>query len=61
MLFRSTADKQKLQEEIKATVSKQLARFAVPRHFVYVDSLPRNAVGKVVRRELPRPDTAATA
>lgn len=57
----SAADKQKLQEEIKATVSKQLARFAVPRHFVYVDSLPRNAVGKVIRRELPRPETAAAA
>src|SRR5699024_2015769 len=46
----SAADMQKLQEEIKPTVSQQPTRSAVPRHFVYVDSLPRNAVGKVASR-----------
>lgn len=31
-----------------------LARYKVPERFVVVDSLPRNAMGKVVRRDLPR-------
>ena len=39
----------------KAAVKQKLARHAVPRHFVFLDELPRNAVGKVVPRELPQP------
>jgi fatty-acyl-CoA synthase len=34
-------------ETLKAHVLKQLARFKVPREFVFVDDLPRTALGKV--------------
>ena len=34
-------------ETIIAHVSGQLARFKVPREIVFVDTLPRNALGKV--------------
>lgn len=30
-----------------------LARYKVPRDVIFVDSLPRNPTGKLVRRELP--------
>jgi fatty-acyl-CoA synthase len=39
-------------EGLKAYVSEHLARFKVPRSFVFVDELPRTATGKVLRREL---------
>jgi fatty-acyl-CoA synthase len=34
-------------EALVAHLSAQLARFKVPRDFVFVESLPRNALGKV--------------
>jgi fatty-acyl-CoA synthase len=34
-------------DEIAAHVAEQLARFKVPRDVVFVDALPRNALGKV--------------
>ncbi|HUR51451.1 MAG TPA: AMP-binding protein [Mycobacteriales bacterium] len=39
-------------EELKALVRDKLARFAVPREIRYVDELPRNTTGKVLKREL---------
>jgi fatty-acyl-CoA synthase len=33
-------------------VKANLARFKVPRDVIFVDALPRNATGKVVKREL---------
>ena len=33
-----------------------MARFSVPRDIYFVDALPRNATGKIVHRNLPRPD-----
>ncbi len=41
-----------LEDELKEHVRGQLARFAVPREVRLVDALPRNATGKVVKREL---------
>ncbi|MGB2711428.1 MAG: AMP-binding protein, partial [Conexibacter sp.] len=39
-------------EELKAYVKQNLAAFKVPREVVFVDALPRNATGKVLKREL---------
>ena len=39
-------------EELKAYVSGRLARYKVPRTFIFVDELPRTATGKVLKREL---------
>jgi acyl-CoA synthetase (AMP-forming)/AMP-acid ligase II len=40
------------EDELKSLVREQVARFAVPREFRYLDALPRNATGKVLKREL---------
>jgi fatty-acyl-CoA synthase len=37
---------------LKDWVKENLARFKVPREIVVIDALPRNATGKVLRREL---------
>ena len=38
--------------EVKAHVKSNLARYKVPRDVEFLDSLPRNATGKVLKREL---------
>jgi acyl-CoA synthetase (AMP-forming)/AMP-acid ligase II len=40
------------EEEIKEYVKQNLARYKVPREVVFVAELPRNATGKVLKREL---------
>jgi fatty-acyl-CoA synthase len=40
-------------QEIRDYVRALLARYKVPRDVVFLDELPRNPTGKVVRRELP--------
>jgi acyl-CoA synthetase (AMP-forming)/AMP-acid ligase II len=40
------------EEELKDHVKANLARYKVPREIVFVDELPRNATGKVLKREL---------
>jgi len=40
------------EDELKAYVKSNLANFKVPREVVFLDELPRNATGKVVKREL---------
>lgn len=40
---------------IRDFVKARLARHSVPRETVFMDELPRNAVGKVVPRMLPKP------
>ncbi|MEA2228790.1 MAG: hypothetical protein QOF04_2420, partial [Solirubrobacteraceae bacterium] len=37
-----------LQDHVRAN----LARYKVPREIVFIDELPRNATGKVLKREL---------
>jgi fatty-acyl-CoA synthase len=39
-------------DELKALVRDELARFAVPREVRYLEALPRNTTGKVLKREL---------
>jgi acyl-CoA synthetase (AMP-forming)/AMP-acid ligase II len=40
------------EDDVKAYVKQNLARFKVPREVVFVEELPRNATGKVLKREL---------
>jgi fatty-acyl-CoA synthase len=40
-------------EQVKAYVKQHLARHKVPRDVEFLDALPRNPAGKVVKRELP--------
>ncbi|MGE5745691.1 MAG: AMP-binding protein [Solirubrobacterales bacterium] len=40
------------EEDLKGHVRANLARYKVPREIVFVDELPRNATGKVLKREL---------
>jgi acyl-CoA synthetase (AMP-forming)/AMP-acid ligase II/carbon monoxide dehydrogenase subunit G len=44
------------EDELKDYVKKNLARFKVPREIVFLDELPRNATGKVLKRELKELD-----
>jgi acyl-CoA synthetase (AMP-forming)/AMP-acid ligase II len=40
------------EDELKDYVKANLARYKVPREIVFLDELPRNATGKVLKREL---------
>ena len=40
------------EDEVKRHVRDNLARYKVPREVVFIDELPRNATGKVLKREL---------
>jgi acyl-CoA synthetase (AMP-forming)/AMP-acid ligase II len=42
------------EDELKGYVRDNLARFKVPREVVFVDEVPRNPTGKVVKAELRR-------
>jgi fatty-acyl-CoA synthase len=46
------AGQQVSAQELKELIANRLARFKVPRVFEFVDALPRNATGKVLRRQL---------
>jgi fatty-acyl-CoA synthase len=55
--------KQASEDELQAHVKRNLARYKVPREVVFLDELPRNATGKVLKRELKElePDAGAAA
>ncbi|MGZ8745146.1 MAG: AMP-binding enzyme, partial [Nocardioides sp.] len=40
-------------DDLRAHVKAQLAGYKVPRDVTFVDELPRNAAGKIMKRELP--------
>ena len=40
------------EADVKLFVKENLARFKVPREVIFVDELPRNPTGKVLKREL---------
>lgn len=46
------------EDELREHVKANLARFKVPREIVFVDELPRNATGKILKRELALRDRA---
>ena len=39
-------------DDVRAYIHHRLARFAVPRDVYFVEELPRNATGKVLKRLL---------
>jgi fatty-acyl-CoA synthase len=39
-------------EDLRDFVRENLARYKVPREVVFVDELPRNPTGKILKREL---------
>jgi fatty-acyl-CoA synthase len=40
------------EDDLKQHVKAHLARYKVPREIVFLDELPRNATGKILKREL---------
>ena len=42
------------EDDLKAFVKSNLARYKVPREIVFLDELPRNATGKLLKRELEK-------
>jgi len=46
------------EDELKDHVKTNLAGYKVPREVVFVDELPRNATGKVLKRELAEHEPA---
>ena len=44
-------------DDLKAHIQRQLARFKVPREILFVDDLPRTALGKVQHFMLRQIDT----
>jgi fatty-acyl-CoA synthase len=40
------------EDDVKDYVKDNLANYKVPREIVFLDELPRNPTGKVVKREL---------
>jgi fatty-acyl-CoA synthase len=47
------------EEEVKEFVKANLARYKVPRDIHFLDALPRNPTGKVLKRELRQSQAAA--
>ena len=44
------------EDDLRDYVKANLARYKVPREIEFLDELPRNATGKVVKRELAERD-----
>ena len=47
-------------EEVQAFVKENLARYKVPREVLFLDELPRNPTGKVLKRELATHEVPAS-
>jgi fatty-acyl-CoA synthase len=48
------------EDELVAHLRDRVARFKLPREFVFVDEIPRNPTGKVLRRRLEEPQARTT-
>ena len=53
--------KQATADDLKGYVKQNLARYKVPREIVFIEELPRNATGKVLKRELVEEDAEKAA
>ena len=51
-LRRARRQRAPTEDELKATSSRTSPRYKVPREIVFMDELPRNATGKVLKRDL---------
>jgi fatty-acyl-CoA synthase len=49
------------EDDLKAYVKKNLANYKVPREIWFLDELPRNATGKVLKRELKEMEKAPSS
>jgi acyl-CoA synthetase (AMP-forming)/AMP-acid ligase II/uncharacterized protein YndB with AHSA1/START domain len=49
------------EQELKDHVKSQLARYKVPREVVFLDGLPRNPTGKVLKRQLAEMEPGSMA
>jgi fatty-acyl-CoA synthase len=49
-------DPEELSDALKKHVKDNLARYKVPREIVFLDELPRNATGKVLKKDLKEYD-----
>ncbi len=49
------------EEELKGHIKANLASYKAPREFEFLDELPRNATGKVLKRELHARETQSSA
>ncbi|PPR79543.1 MAG: Long-chain-fatty-acid--CoA ligase [Alphaproteobacteria bacterium MarineAlpha2_Bin1] len=45
-------DKTTTPEELKDECAKELARYKLPKEFLFVDKIPKNSTGKILHREL---------
>jgi acyl-CoA synthetase (AMP-forming)/AMP-acid ligase II len=54
--FVVVSDPRPTEAELKDWVRHHLARYKVPREIVFLDELPRNATGKILKRELAEHD-----
>ena len=48
-------------EDIREFVKERLAAYKYPRHVWFADELPKGPTGKILKREISRPDVAARA
>ena len=55
---REQQDAEVTEDDLKGHVKTNLARFKVPREIVFVEEIPRNSTGKILRRRL-RSDASA--
>jgi acyl-CoA synthetase (AMP-forming)/AMP-acid ligase II len=55
-----TSDGAVTEDELKAYIKANLAAYKVPREIVFLEELPRNATGKVLKRELVAEDVESS-
>ena len=48
------------REELDALCLARIARFKRPKHYVFVDALPKNNYGKILKTELRALDAGRT-
>jgi acyl-CoA synthetase (AMP-forming)/AMP-acid ligase II len=53
VVVRAAADVQEVEQSLRAMCVERLSDYKQPRRYTFVDELPRNPTGKVVKRDLP--------